>query len=183
MPSFKLSTKGYTGGSWQGPGTSLYTYRSGSWQVPDNAFYYSGSAWVRFFGDDVLFNHGNLSIRGVGYDELQGGEGGDPFWLHFYGSGRYTLKTDGTVEYEGLGTTGSTPGSTSGTWAEAGITSSLYEVQWNQAGYGATWYDLAGQIDFLVNEGNYGDYSGTLQIRHKESQIVVSSFTLAINVD
>jgi hypothetical protein len=196
MPSFKLTTRGYSGGSWQGPGTDLYTYNSG-WVNPENAFYSDGSGWVRFYGDTANFPHGNISLAGVGWDEEQGGEGGPPFNIHIWGSASFTMQTNGNTAYEGSGNTGSGPSLTTSTWIESGANNLLYDVRLvHNSGFYAdtyiadpytamannTWYNMSNTV-YIANPTDAGaGGSTTVQIRHSASGIILSSFVLTINV-
>jgi hypothetical protein len=182
MPSYKYPTRGYSGG-WQGPGSGLYTY-NGGWQVPKNAFYSNGAGgWVRFFGDDIAFNHGSLYLRGAGEDVLQGGEGGDPFYIHYYGYASYCLNPDGTVEYFGGGASGSGPTLSYGRWAEVGIDASKYEAKYIPLG--GDWVNLGSRVEY--NFGGLAEgvvfLNGDFQIRHAATGNVLSSFNLTVDVD
>jgi hypothetical protein len=196
MPSFKLTTRGYNAGSWQGPGTDLKSYKAGSWQQPENAFYSNGSGWVRFYGDTVNFPHGNITLTGVGWDELQGGEGGDPFYIHIYGSGSFIMYTNGNTVYQGSGNTGSGPSETTSTWIESGANNLLYDIRLvHNSGFSAaayqdsigsmannTWYNMSANV-YIGNE-SFSPASGstTVQIRHSAANIILSSFVLTLNV-
>lgn len=195
MPNFKLTTRGYSGGNWQGPGTDLYTYNSG-WVNPENAFYSNGSGWVRFYGDTVNFPHGNLTLTGVGWDELQGGEGGDPFYIHIYGSAGFKMYPNGNTAYQGSGNTGSGPSATTSTWIESGANNLLYDVRVvNNSGFSGvsiietpytemvnnTWYNMSANV--VIGSALAGaSGSTTVQIKHSASDIILSSFVLTLDV-
>ena len=96
------------------------------------------------------------------------------------------MYANGSVYYYGSGQFGpDNPVETTGTWAaEAGVNAELYQVRWNiDIGYGApAWLDLSANVGYYVDVNNYGDYSALLEIRHKETNNIISSFTLRINV-
>lgn len=184
MPSYKYPTRGYNGG-WQGPSSALRVY-SGGWVLPSNAFVSNGAGgWTRFWGDDIAFSHGNLELYGQGQDLYQGGEGGDPFYIHIYGATQYDLNPDGTVQYSGSGGPGSSPGASSGRWAEVGVDASKYDARYLGVGYYSNdWFNLAGPVGFGIGgeASQFIDYA-LLQIRHSASGVIVSQFYLKESTD